>query len=232
MKQCRFVSFCQVPVILWLLAWSLDLRSQPISSREPAVHEYHGTRVVDEFQWLENSGDPEVRQWTTEQNDRARALLNKLPARPYIQDRLSRLLNDTSTNYFSMTWRRGKFFLLKFVPPAQQPVLVTFNSLTNIDEQKVILDPNQLKTNGTTVIDWYVPSRDGKLVAISLSESGSEEGMLYIYDAASGKRLPDSISRVQAATAGGSAAWNADGSGLFYTRYPRKGERPDEQLNF
>ena len=31
---------------------------------------------------------------------------------------------------------------------------------------------------------------------------------------------------------GGSAAWNADGSGLFYTRYPAKGERPDPDLRF
>src|SRR4029450_8532958 len=33
-------------------------------------------------------------------------------------------------------------------------------------------------------------------------------------------------------TAGGSAAWNADGSGIYYTRFPRKGERPEADLNF
>ena len=33
-------------------------------------------------------------------------------------------------------------------------------------------------------------------------------------------------------TAGGSAAWNADGSGIYYTRFPRKGKRPDADLNF
>jgi prolyl oligopeptidase len=37
---------------------------------------------------------------------------------------------------------------------------------------------------------------------------------------------------VQYPTAGGSAAWNGDGSGLYYTRFPRKGERPDADLNF
>jgi len=232
MKQCRFVDFCPVPIILWLLVGSFDVRSQPISSREPAVNAYHGIKIVDEFQWLENAADPEVRQWTAQQNERARTLLNKLSARPYVEDRLSRLLNEKSTNYFSMTWRRGKFFVLKSVPPAQQPVLVTFNSLTNIDAQKVILDPNRLSTNGTTAIDWYAPSRDGKFVAISLSQNGSEEGTLYIYETETGQKQPDSIPRAQAATAAGSAAWNADGSGLFYTRYPHKGERPDEDLNF
>ena len=37
---------------------------------------------------------------------------------------------------------------------------------------------------------------------------------------------------MQYPTAGGSAAWNADGSGVYYTRFPRKGERPEEDLNF
>src|SRR5439155_15480528 len=109
-------------------------------------------------------------------------------------------------------------------PPAQQPVLITLGSLTNLNSQKVILDPNELNPNGTTAIDWYVPSLDGKLIALSLSQNGSEEGTLYLYETATGQRRPDVIPRVQAPTAGGSAAWNADASGIFYTRYPRKGE--------
>jgi prolyl oligopeptidase len=40
------------------------------------------------------------------------------------------------------------------------------------------------------------------------------------------------IAHVQYPTAGGSAAWNADGAGIYYTRFPRKGERPDADLNF
>jgi prolyl oligopeptidase len=46
------------------------------------------------------------------------------------------------------------------------------------------------------------------------------------------EKLPDVIPRVQAPTAGGSAAGNADSSGLYYTRYPHRGERADEELNF
>ena len=34
------------------------------------------------------------------------------------------------------------------------------------------------------------------------------------------------------ATAGGSIAWNRDGSGFYYTRYPQGNERPPEDANF
>ena len=46
------------------------------------------------------------------------------------------------------------------------------------------------------------------------------------------KALPDRIAHVQYPTAGGSAAWNTDGTGIYYTRFPRKGEQPEADLNF
>ncbi|PYL13869.1 MAG: S9 family peptidase, partial [Verrucomicrobia bacterium] len=58
------------------------------------------------------------------------------------------------------------------------------------------------------------------------------DGTLHIYETATGKAMPDSIAHVQYPTAGGSAAWNVDGTGIYYTRFPRKGERPDADLNF
>src|SRR4030095_741036 len=52
------------------------------------------------------------------------------------------------------------------------------------------------------------------------------------YETATVKALPDTIAHVQYPTAGGSAAWNADGWGIYYTRFPRKSERPEADLNF
>src|SRR3569623_1430389 len=81
-------------------------------------------------------------------------------------------------------------------------------------------------------MDWYVPSPDGKLVAVSLSEKGSEDGTLHIYDTAAGQALPAKIAHVQYPTAGGSAAWAPDGKSIYYTRFPRAGEKPEADLNF
>ncbi len=111
-------------------------------------------------------------------------------------------------------------------------MLVRLSSLDPPALARSVVDPNLLNTNGTTAIDWYVPSLDGRLVAVSLSEGGSEQGTLHFFEVDTGKELSDQIPRVQYPTGGGSAAWNADGTGIFYTRYPRQGERPEQDLNF
>ena len=66
----------------------------------------------------------------------------------------------------------------------------------------------------------------------TLSEGGSEQGTLHFFEVDTGRKLADEIPRVQYPTGGGSAAWTADGSGIFYTRYPHQGERPEADLNF
>ncbi len=204
----------------------------PQTPKKPVINEYHGVKVEDDYQWLENDNDPHVKAWSNAQNQRTRAYLDTVPDRQRIEKQLTEWYAKTSPSYFSLVSRPGMLFALKFQPPKQQPMLVTLASANDLKSERMVLDPNALDTKGTTAIDWFMPSRDGKYVAVSLSKGGSEDGTLHIYETATGKALPDTIAHVQFPTAGGSAAWNADGTGLYYTRFPRKGERPDADLNF
>ncbi|HXY60272.1 MAG TPA: prolyl oligopeptidase family serine peptidase [Chthoniobacterales bacterium] len=200
--------------------------------KKPVTDEYQGVKVQDDYQWLEKDEDPAVKSWSDAQNQKARAYIDKLPSRAGIEKQLSEWYAKTSASYSGIVSRPGILFAMKFQPPKQQPMLVTLVSADDLKSEKIVLDPNVLDTKGTTTIDWFEPSSDGKYVAVSLSKGGSEDGTLHIYETATGKALPDSIEHVQYPTAGGSAAWNADATGLYYTRFPRKGEKPDADLNF
>lgn len=202
------------------------------TAREPVTNTYHGVAVVDDFQWLEDAASPAVRDWTHRQNERTRAWFDKLEFHDGLEQELSELIADESASYGLVDCRGGIIFATRFKPPAQQPVLVRLKSVYPPALRRVVFDPNVWNTNGTTAMDWLATSTDGRLVAICLSENGSENGVLHFFETDTGRALPDIIPGVQYPTGGGSAAWNADGTGIFYTRYPHEGERPEGDLHF
>jgi prolyl oligopeptidase len=226
-----------LPVLaIWELSmmntFAAELKSPPAAAKKPVFNEYQGTKVEDDYQWLENDDDPAVKAWSDEENTRTRAYLDGLTDRSAIEKELTAWYAKTSPSYSAIVPRPGKLFAMKFQPPKQQPMLVTLSSADDLKSEKVLVDPNKIDSKGTTAIDWFEPSLDGTKVAVSLSKGGSEDGTLHFFETAAGKELGNTIAHVQYPTAGGSAAWNADGSGVYYTRFPRKGERPAEDLNF
>jgi len=209
-----------------------DSKDVPVADKKPSFNEYHGTKVEDDYQWLENDDDAAVKAWSDAENKLTRAYLDGLPTHSDVEKQLTEWYAKTSPSYSSIVARPGLLFAMKFQPPKQQPMLVTLASADDLKSEKVLVDPNKIDSKGTTAIDWFEPSLDGSKVAVSLSKGGSEDGTLHFFDAGTGKELGDTIAHVQYPTAGGSAAWNGDGSGVYYTRFPRKGERAEEDLNF
>ncbi len=226
------VSFVALMGLLLANLHAAETKSAPPAAKNPVVNEYQGIKVEDDYQWLENDNDPAVQAWSKAENERTRAYLDRLPAHAELEKQLTEWYAKTSPNYFDLFTRPGVLFAIKFQPPKQQPMLVRLSSAQDLTSEKVLVDPNQIDSKGTTAIDWYEPSLDGKKVAVSLSKGGSEDGTLHFYDTVEGKELGDTIAHVQYPTAGGSASWNADATGVYYTRFPRKGERPDPDLNF
>jgi prolyl oligopeptidase len=241
MSANRFV--CLVGAVCGLALTHLRAAEPaPETPKKVVSTTYQGVTVEDPYQWLEEDNDPQVKAWSDGQDQWTRKYLDSLPDRAAIEKQLGEWYAKTSPSYFSLVSRSatgrirrgepGILFAMKFQPPKQQPLLVTLASADDLKSERVVLDPNVLDAKGTTAIDWFVPSLDGRYVAVSLSKGGSEDGILHFYEPATGKALPDTIAHVQYPTAGGSAAWNADGTGVYYTRFPRKGERPDADLNF
>ncbi|HUC84086.1 MAG TPA: prolyl oligopeptidase family serine peptidase, partial [Candidatus Acidoferrales bacterium] len=203
----------------------------PATTAKPVVDTYFGTQVVDPYRWLEDASNPDVQAWNKAQNSYARTYLDALPAREIFKKKLTVLITATSPAYSDLTAAGGKLFALYNDPHFQQPMLVTLDGNASPATKRTVLDPNRLGVTGRTAIDWFVPSHDGTLVAVSLSEGGSENGTLHIYSAETGQTVGETIPRVQYPTAGGSLAWAADNKSFWYTRYPGD-EKPEADRHF
>jgi len=215
------------------VADSGQLHKPPLARIDVVEDQYHEQTVADPYRWLED-GDDDVVEWADRQGAYARNFLDALPERAALKSMFSDALRKGESVSYGFSLLAGNKWLLalKFDPGKQQPTLVAMNPDGGPASERVILDPNVIDPTGLTIIDWYVPSHGGSLVAVSLSMSGSEWGDVRIIDIQSAEQVDTVIERVNGGTARGDIAWFPDDSGFYYTRYPRVGERPEEDLPF
>ncbi len=193
----------------------------PKAQAKPIVDIYHGTKVTDNYRWLEDGNSPQTQKWVADQMAYTRALLDPLPGRDAIHKRLTELLSIGSITAPVIAGKH--YFYTKREGMQNQPVLYVRDGVNGTD--RVLVDANQLAADGTIALDWFQPSDNGRYVAYGISQSGSEMSTLHIVETKSGTILADTIERTRAA----SIAWLHDNSGFYFTRYPKKGDVPAGQ---
>lgn len=196
----------------------------PPTPRLDVVDTLHGELVADPYRWLEDGSSPETRTWTERQNALTEAYLARVPGRDRIRARLEQLLGIGVLGVPLPA--RGRYFYFRRDGNQNQPVLYWRAGVTGPDRAAV--DPNTLNVAGTTALDWFYPSWDGRLLAYGLSEDGSEQSVLHVLEVETGAILDDRIPRTRAA----SLAWVPDGSGFYYTRYPAPGRVPPGEEHY
>jgi prolyl oligopeptidase len=188
----------------------------PPTEAKPVIDMFHGTKVLDNYRWLENGNSPETQKWVEQEMSYTRGMLDRLSGRDALHKRLTELLSIGSVTQPVIAGRH--YFYSRREGMQNQPILYVREGLNGPD--RALVDANQLAADGTIALDWFQPSENGKYVAYGTSPSGSEMSTLHIIETKTGTVLPDTIERTRAA----SIAWTLDNTGFYYTRYPKKGD--------
>src|SRR5258708_14509270 len=154
--------------------------------KAPVSSIYHGVTVTEDYRWLEDAGTDQTRSWTMAQDRRTRSYLETLPFYAAIRRRAGEVLKAESVRYDALRRAGSAYLALLHQPPKQQPFLVALSSLDDLSDERVLVDPNEIDDSGSTTIDWYQPSPDGSLVAVSLSSRGTEDGTVHVYETTAG----------------------------------------------
>lgn len=174
------------------------------------VDTYHGVEVADPYRWLEDDNAPETAAWVEAQNTVTNAYLEGVSFRANLQQRLRTLYNYAR---YGQPGRRGNlYFFTRNSGLQNQNVWYVQEGLDG--EPKELLDPNALSPDGTTRLDIFAPSGDGKYVAYALSDGGSDWKVVRVMEVATRKVLDDEVRWVKVS----GIAWA--GNGFFYSRYP------------
>ena len=191
----------------------MQLRAPPPTPRDDVVDVLHGDRVADPYRWLEDDASARVRAWTDAQNARTRAALDALAERAHFARRLRELLGVGLLGVPRPV--AGKIFHTRRGGAQKQTALYMRDDAHA--EDRVVVDPNALDSEGLVTIDWYYPSRDARYVAYGLSRGGDELSTLHVRDVATGRDLDERIPHTQRST----VAWVEDG--FYYTVHPAPG---------
>lgn len=183
----------------------------PVAPVREVIDTYFGARVVDPYRWMETDS-PDFAGWMKGQSDHTRRHLDALPLRAGLFDRVKALDNAGTLVVSAQRWGKHLFYL------RTEPGKDTFKLYVREGmkgQERLLVDPEALGKDGKHVsIDYYAPSRDGRLVAYGLSPSGSEMSVLHVIEAATGRALPDVIDRARYA----SISWQPDHRSFFYKR--------------
>ncbi|MGB0896450.1 MAG: prolyl oligopeptidase family serine peptidase [Flavobacteriaceae bacterium] len=183
----------------------------PETTKGTVVDTYFDTKVNDPYRWLEDDKSAETGAWVAEQNKVTYAHLDEIPYRKTLNDRLSKLWNYEK---ISAPFKKGEHeYYYKNDGLQNQSILY---KKTNEGEDEVFLDPNTFSKDGTTSLGSVSFSKNGRTVAYSISEGGSDWRKVIIMDVDTKTVKEDTLIDVKFS----GLSWKGN-EGIYYSSYDK-----------
>lgn len=175
---------------------------------------YFGVEVKDDYQWMEDQQDTDLRGWINAQNQVTQDYLGKIPYREKIRERLTEILNYPK---YSAPFKQGEYYYF-YKNDGLQNQSVLYRQKDLKSEPEVFIDPNEFSEDGTVSLQGIYFSKDSKYCAYGISKAGSDWTEFFVMDVKTKTKMKDHLEWIKFS----GASWFGDG--FFYSRY----EKPEE----
>ncbi|WP_322551559.1 prolyl oligopeptidase family serine peptidase [Flavobacterium psychraquaticum] len=183
----------------------------PETKKIDHVDTYFGEQINDIYRWLEDDRSPETEAWVKAQNVVTYNYLEQIPYRDQLKKRMEQLWNYEK---ISAPFKEGDFtYYYKNNGLQNQSVLYRKDKK---GKEEIFLDPNTFSKDGTTSLGGLNFSKDGSLVAYSISEGGSDWRKVIVLDAKTKKIIGDTIIDVKFS----GVSWYKN-EGFYYSSYDK-----------
>lgn len=184
----------------------------PETKKVDTVDTYFGTEVKDPYRWLEDDRSAETEAWVKAQNEVTFGYLENIPFREELKNRLSELWNYEK---IGAPFKEGDYIYF-YKNDGLQNQYVLYRKKSENDTPEVFLDPNKFSEDGTTSLGGMNFSENGKMVAYSISEGGSDWRKVIVMDAESREIKEDTIQNVKFS----GLSWKGN-EGFYYSSYDK-----------
>ena len=185
--------------------------SYPETEKIEVSDTFFGKEIIDPYRWLEDDRSDKTAAWVKAQNEVTFGYLNKIPYREELKNKLEKVFNYER---LSAPFKRGNYTYY-YKNDGLQDQSILYRKGTD-EEEEVFLDPNEFTEDGTTSLGGVSFTKDGSLVAYSISEGGSDWRKVIVMDAASKNILEDTLVDVKFS----GISWR-NNAGFYYSSYEK-----------
>ena len=183
----------------------------PETKKTETIDTYFGTEINDPYRWLEDDKSTETASWVKEENKVTFDYLSKIPFRNKIKERMEKLWNYEK---ISAPFKEGDYtYFYKNNGLQNQSVLYRTKKS---GKEELFLDPNTFSKDATTSLDAVSFSKDGTLVAYSISKAGSDWRTVIFINAKTKKEIDAPLVDVKFS----GLSWKGN-EGIFYSSYEK-----------
>jgi len=193
----------------------------PMAERKPKTTEIHGYKLVDDFFWLREKSNPEVKAYLEAENSYTEAAMKHTAA---LQEKLyNEMVGHIKETDENVPYRQGDYFYYsRTVKGMQYPIYARKKGSTEAKEE-ITLDLNEMAKGLKYLgLGAYAVSDDGNYLAFSTDTTGYRQYKLQVKDLRTGQLLPDTVERV------GSVMWATDNKTIFYSTEDAVTKRSDK----
>lgn len=184
----------------------------PETKKVDTVDTYFGVEIADPYRWLEDDMSEETKAWVTAQNQLTFGFLDSIPYRDQINKKLSEMWNYER---LGSPFKEGNYTYY-YKNDGLQDHSVLYREKDGKEE--VFLDPNTFSEDKTTSLSGISFSKDGSLLAYSISEGGSDWRKVIIIDAETKTQIGDTLRDLKFT----GMSWKGN-EGIYYSTY----DKPD-----
>ncbi len=186
----------------------------PETKKVDTVDNYFGTEIKDPYRWLEDDQHEETKDWVKAENKVTFDYLDQISYQKELENRLTALWDYEK---IGTPDKRGDYIYFSKNDGLQnQSVIYRYKKDEDPENAEVFLDPNKFSKDGTTSLDQYTFSENGKLMAYSISEGGSDWRKIIILDVESKKQVEDTLVDVKFS----GVSWKGN-EGFYYSSYDK-----------
>lgn len=90
-----------------------DLPPFPETKKTPVTDDYWGTKITDNYRWLENMDDPEVQSWFKSQGEYFDNIIKRIPGRDVLYNEFLNLDSLRNLTISRIIRAKNRYFYLK-----------------------------------------------------------------------------------------------------------------------